>query len=62
MDITTLTSEDLDDLRRAVLAEQERRKRIADTPAQVAQLARAYEHDGGDTAMLVDAIESQEQT
>ena len=56
MDLTTLTPEEYDELRRSVLAEGERRQRLADTPAQIAALADAYEADGGDRDTLVAAI------
>ena len=42
MDLTTLADEDLDALRVAVLTEQERRRLIADAPAQAAALADRY--------------------
>ena len=42
MDLTTLTDEDLDALRVAVLTEQERRRLIADAPAQAVALADRY--------------------
>ncbi|MGO1957213.1 hypothetical protein [Microbacterium sp.] len=56
MDFTTLTDDELDLLRRDVLMEKERRQRIERTPEQVAQLAAAFEKDGGDRAALVTAI------
>ena len=42
MDLTILTGEDLDALRVAVLTEQERRRTLADAPAQAAALADRY--------------------
>ena len=42
MDLTTLTDEDLDALRVAVLTEIERRSTLADAPAQAAALADRY--------------------
>lgn len=42
MDLTTLTDDDLDALRVAVLSEQERRRTISDAPAQAAALADRY--------------------
>lgn len=56
MDLKVLTEEQLDEHRVAVLKEQERRRRIEDTPEQVAALAAAYEKDGGDRESLVAAI------
>ena len=40
MDLTTLTDEQLDDHRRAVLTEQERRQRLEQLPDQIAGMAR----------------------
>lgn len=56
MDLRSLTDEQLDEHRRDVLREQERRQRITDTPNQVADLAAKYEADGGDRSALVAAI------
>lgn len=41
-DLTTLTDEELDGLRVAVLTEQERRRTLADAPAQAVALADRY--------------------
>lgn len=60
MDLTTLTDDQLDAHRVAVLHEQERRRRIEDTPEQVAALAAAFEADGGDRSTLVAAINNRE--
>lgn len=57
MDLTTLTDDQLDEHRVAVLHEQERRRRIEDTPEQVAALVAAYAADGGDPAVLVAALD-----
>lgn len=56
MDLKTLTDDDLAAHLNAVLAEQERRQRLANAPAQVAALATAFIADGGDRAALVEAI------
>lgn len=57
MDFTTYDDEQLDRLRIDVLNEQERRQRLADVPAQVADLARRYKDAGGDPAAdLAEAI------
>lgn len=40
MDLTTLTDEQLDEHRRTVLIEQERRAKIAQLPDQLADMAR----------------------
>lgn len=42
MGLTTLTDEDLDALRVAVLTERERRRTLSDAPAQAAALADRY--------------------
>lgn len=62
MDLRTLTDDQLDQHRRDVLTEQERRRRIEDTPAQVASLAAAYEKDGGDRSALVAAITERNES
>ena len=56
MDLTTLTDEQLDDHRRAVLTEQERRANLAQIPEQIASLAKAYRDGGGDEQALADAL------
>lgn len=61
MDLRTLTDEDLDDLRREVQIEQERRENLAAIPEQVAALAKVYREGGGDEAALVDALSPEER-
>ena len=56
MDLTTMTDDELDDLRRDVLNEQERRANLAQIPAQIADLAEKYRHGGGDEQALADAL------
>lgn len=56
MDLRALTDDQLDEHRRDVLIEQERRRRIEETPDQVADLAAKFEQDGGDRSALVAAI------
>ena len=56
MDLTTLTDEQLDDHRRAVLTEQERRANLAAIPEQIEQLAKVYREGGGDERALTDAL------
>ena len=56
MDLTTLTDEQLDDHRRAVLIEQERRAKLAQLPEQIGQLAKVYRDGGGDEGALQDAL------
>lgn len=57
-DLTALNDEDLDTLRIDVLAEQERRARLATAADVVAETTRRYIADGGDKADLVTAVES----
>lgn len=61
MDLRTLTDEDLDDLRRGVQIEQERRENVAAIPEQVAALAKVYREGGGDEAALMGALTPEEQ-
>lgn len=61
MDLTTLTDEELDLHRRAVLAEQERRENLARIPEQVAELARTYAAGGGDPDDLRAVIDAPDQ-
>ena len=56
-DLTSLTDDDLDALRVAVLTEQERRARIATGPARLADDARALVAAGADPDSLRDAVE-----
>lgn len=55
-DLSSMTDEQLTAHLNLVLAEQERRARLANAPAQVAALAAAFIADGGDRSALVDAI------
>ena len=55
-DLTTLTDEALAQLRADVGAEQERRDRLAQAPAQVAEIGARYIEDGGDPADLTAAL------
>lgn len=56
-DLTSYDDDDLDDLRVAVLTEQERRARIATGPARLADDARALVACGADPDTLRDAVE-----
>lgn len=56
MDLTTLRNEQLADHLNAVLAEQERRERLANAPRQLADLAARYVADGGDREVLIEAV------
>lgn len=57
-DLIDMLDEDLDALRIAILTEQERRARLAQIPAQMADLAQRYVADGGDPADLASTIPS----
>lgn len=50
------TDELLDELRKTVLNEQERRENLARIPAQVEQLANTFKAGGGDPVKLTEAI------
>lgn len=56
MDLTQLSEEELDLLRRDVLIEQERRANLANLPEQVRALADQYEACGGNRADLAEQI------
>lgn len=60
IDMTNLTDEQLDELRVAVLAEQERRQRMSAIPDQIRDLADQYEAGGGSRQALLDAITTEE--
>lgn len=55
-DLSTLTDEQLDEQRVAILTEQERRQRMAAIPNQIKDLADQYEAGGGSRQSLVDAL------
>jgi len=56
MNLTDLTDEQLNEHENAVLAEKERRQRLATIPATVAQLAAQYREGGGEQSSLLAAI------
>lgn len=56
MNLRDLSDEDLDQLRRDVLIEQERRANLAAIPEQIAMLAQTYRDGGGDEQALTDAL------
>lgn len=66
MDLTTLTDEQLDDHRRAVLTEQERRQRLEQLPDQIAGMARDAAAAGCDPDALLervtDALTTEQET
>lgn len=52
MDLKTLSDEALSDYLNAVLAEQERRKALAEIPAQIEELTAKYVAGGGNVEDL----------
>lgn len=56
MDYKTLTDEQLDEARTAILIEQERRANMAQIPATISELAAKYAEGGGDREALEQAI------
>ncbi|WP_068325042.1 hypothetical protein [Janibacter terrae] len=56
-DLTALTDDDLDTLRRDVLTEQERRARVTAAPEQLADLTRSAVESGADPDTLRAAVE-----
>lgn len=58
-DLKTLTLEDLEAHHVEVLAEIERRRRLASIPDQIRELSTAYRADGGDNDELLDAVTRQ---
>ena len=61
MDYKTLTDEQLDEARQAVLVEQERRANLAQIPATIQELAAKYKEGGGDREELLKAVGEHEQ-
>ena len=60
MDYKSLTDEQLDDARTAILIEQERRANLAQIPATIQELATKYTEGGGDPTALEQAIKAAE--
>lgn len=60
MDYKSLTDEQLDEARQAILIEQERRANLAQIPVTIQELATKYAEGGGDRATLEQAIKSTE--
>lgn len=57
MNMYTDWSDDaLDEHRRAIINEQERRANLAQIPEQIEQLAKTYRDGGGDEQTLTDAL------
>ena len=61
MDYKSLTDEQLDEARQAILIEQERRANLAQIPATIQELATKYTDGGGDREELLKAVGDSEQ-
>ena len=61
MDYKTLTDEQLDEARTAILVEQERRANLVQIPATIQELADKYAEGGGDRDELIKAVGDSEQ-
>lgn len=61
MDLHDLSDEELASHLNAVLAEQERRARLARVPEQVAQMTAQFVADGGVRAVLLEAVSTAER-
>lgn len=59
MDFKTLTDEQLDEARQAILIEQERRANLAQIPATIQDLATKYTEGGGDREDLLKAVDNK---
>ena len=60
MDYKTLTDEQLNEARTAIMAEQERRANLAQIPATIQELATKYTEGGGDREELLKAVGDSE--
>ena len=60
MDYKSLTDEHLDEARRAILAEQERRANLKQIPATIQELAAKYKEGGGNQEELLKAVGDSE--
>ena len=60
MDYKTLTDEQLDEARQAILVEQERRANLAQIPATIQELAAKYKEGGGNQEELIRAVGDSE--
>lgn len=56
MDYKTLSDEQLDEARTAILVEQERRANLEQIPATIQELAAKYAEGGGNREALKNAI------
>ena len=60
MDYKSLTDDQLDEARTAILIEQERRANLAQIPATIQELAAKYKEGGGDQQELLKAVGENE--
>lgn len=60
MDYKSLTDEQLEEARTAILTEQERRANLAQIPATIQELATKYKEGGGDREELLKAVGDNE--
>ena len=60
MDYKSLTDEQLDEARQAILIEQERRANLEQIPATIQELADKYTEGGGDREELLKAVNDSE--
>ena len=60
MDYKSLTDEQLDEARTAILVEQERRANLAQIPVTIQELADKYTEGGGDREELLKAVGENE--
>ena len=60
MDYKKLTDEQLDEARKAILIEQERRANLAQIPVTIQELAAKYTDGGGDREELLKAVGDSE--
>ena len=60
MDYKTLTDEELEEARRAILIEQERRVNLEQIPATIQELAVKYKEGGGSQEELLRAVNDSE--
>ena len=60
MDYKSLTDEQLDEARQAILVEQERRANLEQIPSTIQELAAKYTEGGGDRDELIKAVGEHE--